>query len=226
MDSLLFDFGSMALEWHTALLSFVLAFLLSSIIAIVYEKTFQGLSWSRGLMQSMVLGSVISCLLMISIGDNVARGIGIVGSLAVIRFRTNLRDPRDLVFLFASLGVGVACGVQSYSAALTGAAIFCLVALGIYASPFGSRRKTNGLVRFQMPSGPDASNHVAEIMRKIPKSFALVTLRDVSQGEMVDCAYQIKLAEDNDAARLVRELEQVEGIRGLAFHNRNTTVEV
>ena len=106
MDSLILDFGTIKLHWQSVLLSFLCAFFLSSIIAIVYERTFQGLSWSRGLMQSMVLGSIITCLLMIAIGDNVARGIGIVGSLAIVRFRTNLRDPRDLVFLFAALGAG------------------------------------------------------------------------------------------------------------------------
>ncbi|MDZ7333443.1 MAG: DUF4956 domain-containing protein, partial [candidate division KSB1 bacterium] len=102
----LLNYGFEQIEWPIALMSFLMAFLLSSLIAITYERTFQGLSYSRGLVQSMVLGSLVSCLLMIAIGDNIARGIGIVGSLAIIRFRTNLRDPRDLVFLFASLGVG------------------------------------------------------------------------------------------------------------------------
>ena len=98
----LLNYGFEQIEWQITLLCFLLAFMLSSIIAIVYERTFQGLSYSRGLVQSMILGSLVSCLLMIAIGDNIARGIGIVGSLAIIRFRTNLRDPRDLIFLFAS----------------------------------------------------------------------------------------------------------------------------
>ncbi len=154
MDSLLLDFGTLKLHWQAVLLSFLCSFFLSSLIAIVYERTFQGLSWSRGLMQSMVLGSTITCLLMIAIGDNVARGIGIVGSLAIIRFRTNLRDPRDLVFLFAALGAGVACGVQSYIAAFFGTLLFCAIALTMQASLFGVQRKYDGLLRFQIPAGP------------------------------------------------------------------------
>ncbi|MBN1350113.1 DUF4956 domain-containing protein [candidate division KSB1 bacterium] len=112
----------------------------------------------------MILGSIVSCLLMIAIGDNIARGIGIVGSLAIIRFRTNLRDPRDLVFLFASLGVGVAAGVQSYVTAIIGAVIFCLVVVVLYISPFGTRRKYDGLVRFQLPLQPQALATVTTIM--------------------------------------------------------------
>ncbi|NOZ00588.1 MAG: DUF4956 domain-containing protein [Deltaproteobacteria bacterium] len=226
MDSLMLSFGSVRLEGHTILLSFLLAFLLSSLVAWVYQRTFAGLSWSRGLMQSMVLGSLISCLLMIAIGDNVARGIGIVGSLAVIRFRTNLRDPRDLVFVFAALGVGVASGVQSYLAAVIGAAAFCLVAWVMTVSPFGNRNRHDGMVRFQLPSGPGPAEQVAEIMRTIPRSFALVTMRNVAQGEMVEHAYQVALKNAEDGRTLVARLDDVEGIRGLTYMNQNTTVEV
>lgn len=226
MDSLLLDFGTLKLQWQAVLLSFLFSFFLSSLIAIVYERTFQGLSWSRGLMQSMVLGSAITCLLMIAIGDNVARGIGIVGSLAIIRFRTNLRDPRDLVFLFAALGAGVACGVQSYIAAVFGTLIFCAIAIAVHASMFGLRRKYDGLVRFQIPTGGRPAAQVAEIMQAIPRTFALVTARSISQGNLVDCTYQVKLAREADSARLMEALERLEGIRGLTYMNHSSTVEV
>ena len=219
------NYGFEQLEWQAALLSFLLAFLLSSIIAVVYERTFQGLSYSRGLVQSMVLGSLISCLLMIAIGDNIARGIGIVGSLAIIRFRTNLRDPRDLVFLFSSLGVGVASGVRSYSTAVIGGLMFCLVVILLYISPFGTRRKHDGLVRFQVPSGTETAL-VTNIMQKITKHFVLITMRDVAQGQAYDYAYQVKLFNPNDNEILIGELEQIKGIRGLTYMNQETTVEV
>ncbi len=226
MDSLLLTFGSIRVDWQTAILSFLLAFLLSTLLAVVYDRTFQGLSWSRGMMESMILGSLISCLLMIAIGDNVARGIGIVGSLAIIRFRTNLRDPRDLIFLFAALGIGVAAGVQSYSTAVVGSVMFSLVAVFLNLSQIGKRRKHDGLVRFQIPSGSEASEKVAEIMRNIPRNFALVTMRSVAQGNMVDFSYQVKLVNERDGTRLIAELEKIEGIRGLTYMNQQTTVEV
>ncbi|MEE3259541.1 MAG: DUF4956 domain-containing protein [Candidatus Latescibacterota bacterium] len=226
MDSLLLDFGTLKLHWQAVLLSFLCSFFLSSLVAIVYERTFQGLSWSRGLMQSMVLGSAITCLLMIAIGDNIARGIGIVGSLAIIRFRTNLRDPRDLVFLFAALGAGVACGVQSYIAAFVGTLFFCAIALTMQASSFGIRRQYDGLIRFQIPAGPTLAAQVAEIMQAIPRTFALVTLRNVAQGDLVDYTYQVKLARETDSSSLMEALENLEGIRGLTYMNHTSTVEV
>jgi uncharacterized membrane protein YhiD involved in acid resistance len=226
MGQMLFNYGFEMIDWQTALLSFLLAFLLSGVIAFIYEKTFEGLSYSRGLVQSMVLGSMISCLLMIAIGDNVARGIGIIGSLAIIRFRTNLRDARDLVFLFASLGVGVASGVQSYSTAIIGGLAFCFVAYLLFISPFGTRRKHDGLLRFQIPTDTEAMNLVTSIIQNMTKRFALIAIRDVAQGRAADYAYQIKLHQPEDNLKLVKELEKVDGIRGLTYTSQESTVEV
>ncbi|MBN1998354.1 DUF4956 domain-containing protein [candidate division KSB1 bacterium] len=222
----LLSYGFEQIEWQVGLLSFLIAFLLSSLIAIIYERTFQGLSYSRGLVQSMILGSIVSCLLMIAIGDNIARGIGIVGSLAIIRFRTNLRDPRDLVFLFASLGIGVSCGVQSYATALIGTIIFCLIVFVLYISPFGTRRKHDGLVRFQIPAGTQGSAEVANVLLKYTKNFVLVTMRSVAQGKIVDYAYQVKLYNPGDNITLIQHLERIQGIHGITYTNQEATVEV
>ncbi|MBN2201329.1 DUF4956 domain-containing protein [bacterium] len=222
----LLSYGFEQIEWQVALLSFLLTFVLTTCIALLYEKTYQGLSYSRGLVQSMILGSVVTCLLMISIGDNIARGIGIVGSLAIIRFRTNLREPRDLVFIFASLGVGVSCGVQSYATAVTGTAVFCLVAAVLHVSPFGARRKHDGLLRFQLPARPDAADTVTRILRSGTKHFVLVTLRDVAQGQAFDYSYQVRLANPGDQESLIAELRKVRDIRGLTYINQEATVEV
>lgn len=222
----LLNYGFEQIEWQISLLSFLIAFVLSSIIALMYERTFQGLSYSRGLVQSMILGSIVSCLLMIAIGDNIARGIGIVGSLAIIRFRTNLRDPRDLVFLFASLGIGVAAGVQSYATAFIGTIVFCLIVFVLYISPFGTRRKHDGLVRFQIPTGPVAAAAVTNVLQAYTKNFVLVTMRNVAQGQVVDYAYQVKLADPMANQTLIQQLEMIDGIRGITYMNQEATVEV
>ena len=226
MDALLFSFGTFRLEWHTVVLSFLLAFLTSSVIAVAYQRTFQGMSWSRGMVQSMVLGSLIACLLMISIGDNVARGIGIVGSLAVVRFRTNIRDPRDLIFVFAAMGLGVASGVQSYFTAVLGCAIFSLVAVVLARSSFGERNRFDGIVRFQAPASNATSDQLSTVLKRVPRTFALVTMRNVAQGESVEYAYQVAFADDQGPRRMVEALSAIQGVRGLTYMSQQTTVEL
>ena len=112
------------IPWQLVLLSCLLAFLLAQIVAMTYEHTYQGMSYSRSLFQSLSLISILSSMLMFAVGNSLARGLGIAGVFAIIRFRTNVRDPRDIVFIFASLSVGIASGIQAFSLAISALVFF------------------------------------------------------------------------------------------------------
>ena len=92
------------MPWQAVLVSMLLAFAATVAIAVSYILTYRGLSYSRSYVQALVVGGIVAAMLMLAIGNSLARGIGIVGTLALIRFRTNLRDPLDMVFIFASFG--------------------------------------------------------------------------------------------------------------------------
>jgi hypothetical protein len=115
--------------WDIALASLLLSFATSMVIATVYTITYLGIGYLRSFVQTIALGGLVAALVMLAIGDDVARGLGMVGALTLIRFRTTLKDTRDLIFMFASLGIGVAGGVQSFAAAHLGTAMFFLAAM-------------------------------------------------------------------------------------------------
>jgi uncharacterized membrane protein len=71
----------------------MVSFLLSSLIALTYEKTYCGLSYSRNFVQALILVSIVAGTIMQAMGDNPVRGLGILGALAIIRFRTVFKDP-------------------------------------------------------------------------------------------------------------------------------------
>ena len=118
--------------------SFVWAFLLASIIAITHRLTFTGDYYPKNFFQSLVLGSLITTMVMMAIGDSLARGLGVFGAMAIIRFRTRIEDPRDVLFLFAALSTGLAIGVYGYTISFVGASLFCIVAAVLHFSPFKS----------------------------------------------------------------------------------------
>ena len=101
---------------RTAVLSLLLAFLLSQLVGMVYVWTFRGMSYSRSFVHALALGGIVACTLMLAINNSIAAGLGIAGSLAIIRFRTAMRDPRDMVFVFASMGAGIASGLRAHMA--------------------------------------------------------------------------------------------------------------
>ena len=149
MDQLSSVFGSARmLGTEQIVFALLLTFALTFVIATIYRWTFIGFSYSRSVVHTMVLGAMVVCLVIMAIGNNLARGLGILGTLAIIRFRTPIRDPRDMVFLFACFGMGIACGAAAYNVAIVGTITLSAAALLLHWSPFASRREYEGMLRF------------------------------------------------------------------------------
>lgn len=115
--------------------SLIWAFVLSSLIAITHKVTFSGHQYPKHFFQALALGSIVSAMVMMAIGDSLARGLGAFGALAIIRFRTRIQDARNIIFLFASLSVGLAIGVFGYTIAFVGTLLFCTMSLVLHYSP-------------------------------------------------------------------------------------------
>ena len=209
-----------------AAFSLLLAFVLSQAIGAVYIWTFRGMSYSRSFVQAVALGSIVSAMLMLAINNSIAAGLGIAGSLAIIRFRTAMRDPRDMVFVFAALGSGIACGLRAWTAAVGGTAVFCTAAVMLMWTEFGSQRVYDGLLRFQAPPDADTSEAIAVALKSFSRHFALVTLREVAQGKGMEHAYQVRLGADANRIALMGALDRIDGVQDVSLMLQQPTVEI
>src|SRR5436189_1815645 len=162
------------LSWQMILLTSLVSFILCQLLAAVYSWTFRGLSYSRGFVISLALTGVVATLLMLAIGNNVARGLGLLGTLAIIRFRSTLRDVRDMMFVFSSLAVGIAVGVQAFMIAVVGTVMFCLFALHLTLAPFASKRQYDGLLRLNTPIDPELDRVLKTVLQHHCSTFVLV----------------------------------------------------
>jgi len=210
----------------TLIYAVLLAFILSTLIAITYEKTYRALSYSRNYVQSLILISLVSTTVMEAVGDSLARGIGIMAAMAVIRFRTNFKDSRDIVFIFAALAVGVSCGVNGFEIAIVGALAFIIAAFLLYFSPFGESSYFDGMLRFNLENDQQSKQALERTLQKYCKSFALITLRDLAQGNRLDYAYQVKLKRGVRQDDFVGELNKIESMQGINFMMQEATVEL
>ena len=174
----------------------------------------------------MVLGSMIVCMMIMAIGNNLARGLGILGTLAIIRFRTPIRDPRDMVFLFASLGVGIACGSATYGVAIVGTLTINLAALMLHWSPFASRRAYEGLLRFMLPTEPGHEDRVRTVLHDCCSAFYLIAVREAAQGDLTEYSYQVRLIDPSYQSELVDKLHEIEEVTNANLIMQRTTVEL
>jgi len=212
--------------WRRALVSLLLAFGLGQAIAVVYMATFRGLSYSRSTVHGMAMGSVITCMLMLAVGSSIAAGIGMAGGLSAVRFRTSLRDPRDIIFIFAALGVGMASGAQAHGAAILGTTIFAIGFVVLHFTGYGARQQPDGLLRFAAPAGPEAEEAIMRILRSHCRTFALVTLREAAQGTMMEHAYQISVRTPDLRAPLVSNLQAIAGVQDVALLLQEPTLDL
>lgn len=205
----------------------VLSFLLSAVFAAVYQYTFRGFTYSRSYIHTMILGSMVVCMLIMAVGNNLARGMGILGTLAIIRFRTPVRDPRDAMFLFACLGVGIACGSGMPLVAAVGTVAINLAALVLHWAPFASRREYEGLLRFTMPAHDTAaSDAVQEILVRYCASYFLLGMRDAQQGECVEYSYQVRLLDPAYQQDLILAMKNAGHFADPVLLMQRTTVEL
>ena len=225
LDSLLYSVPDFS-TWQAALVSVTLAYVLTQSIAAIYAWTYRGLSYSRALTQSLVVAGIVASMLMMAIGNSLARGIGIVGTLALIRFRTNLRDPMDMLFVFAAFGAGIAAGTGSYATGIIGTLAFIIVVSVLRFSSFGALREFDGVLRLQMPSSGEVESGLLDLLRRRCRRFALITLRDVAQGSAQERVYQITLRDPQDEGQLLATVAALPGASGVSITMQEATVEL
>ena len=219
--------GGQALAPAVVLASMGLSLLLSVLMAVVYQFTFRGFTYSRSFIQSMVLGAIVTCMLIMAVGNNLARGLGILGTLTIIRFRTPVRDPRDAVFLFACLGSGIACGAGAYLVAVAGGLLFAVTAFLLHVLPFASRRDYEGMLRFSMKKGDGALEpELQGILVKYCSSYCLLGVSDAVQGEETECSYQVRLIDPSYRRDLVAELKKAGHFASPVLLLQRSTVEL
>ena len=227
LDFLTLQTSTQAPTLLTVAYTMLLCFILSTVIGLTYVRTFRGLSYSRNYVQAIILSSMVAAVVMLAIGDSLARGLGMIGALAIIRFRTNFKDPKDIIFMFAALGVGISCGVGAYVIAIGGAGAFSLIAFVLYLSPFTRQGFFDGMLRFDMAADNEHRLALEQVLKGNCKKFALITLRDISQGERIEYAYHVKLRRGKSKAGLIDELRtSVASIHGVSLMLQETTIEL
>jgi hypothetical protein len=213
-------------SWRQALVAILIGYLMSQAIAACYAWTYRGLSYSRALVQALAVAGALSAMLMLVMGNSLARGIAIVGTLTLIRFRTNLRDPMDMVFVFASFGAGIAAGTGNIATGLVGTAVFIVVASMLRATSFGAVRQYDGLLRLRVPTTPEAEQQLKAVLRDQCARFSLVTIREIGQGQALEHAYQVTLLERGREAALLQALAAVPGLTSASVSMQEASVEL
>jgi len=203
-------------------LTLLLGVFLGQVVAWVYMWTHSGVSYARTFTQSLVLLTIVVSLVMFVIGNSIVTAFGLIGALAIIRFRNVLKDTRDTVYVFFSLVLGMALGSQRHLAALVGTVALLVVALYLHFTGFGKLSSFDGHVSVRVSSDGDFPK---ALLKRHCRRTRQISARHRKEDE-VDYVLEVRLRNRNRGADLVSELQATAGISAASLVLRDELAEI
>lgn len=183
-------------------ITLLIGLIVSVFIFMVYRMTFKGVVYSVSFNISLTLMCLITAIVILTISSNVVLSLGMVGALSIVRFRTAVKDPMDIVYMFWSISAGIIVGAGLYSLAITGT-IFVGLVLIVFSKLKLTSTEYVLVVRYSASAEEDV-RHKLSFLRARLKSTS------VSSGN-IELTVELKLK--NDDAGFVKEFASIEGVK-------------
>ena len=164
---------------------------LTILLAKLYMMTHGGYSYSKSFLQTIVLVGVTVALIMVIIGSDIARAFALVGAMSIVRFRTPVKDARDLVFVFAAIAIGMACGTQFHVFAAIFTVFVAVLVLVFYYWGFGELPNKGYVVKMRI-KGSD-KDRVADLCGQMCKRYSVVSITRSNGDDVEDVIYEVEL---------------------------------
>tara|TARA_B100000035_G_C20962636_1_gene537264 strand:+ start:280 stop:972 length:693 start_codon:yes stop_codon:yes gene_type:complete len=195
------------------ILNLIIAFFLGFIISLVYKKTHKGLSYSQSFVLTNIFVAVIVAMVIMVIGNNLARAFALVGALSIIRFRTVVKDTKDTAYIFWSLAAGMAAGTGSYFLAVSGTTIISMIALVLNFTNYGSIFKSEFIIQFRTQND-DSENkkEYQKIFTNYCKTSTLLNAEASGDNLSLKLSFDIVLKEGKSYENFIKELSKITGL--------------
>ncbi len=194
-------------------LAMALAFACGLFIFFVYKKTFAGVMFSTGFGVSLVAMTLITTLIILAVTSNIVLSLGMVGALSIVRFRTAVKEPLDIAFLFWSISIGIVLG-----AGLIPLAIIGTLFIGIILLVFVNQKSTNTPYIIVLNLDDDEAENDAMNMIQSKTKKNLIKAKTVSKTG-IELTVEVRLLDMT--TKLVNELLTVDGVNNAVLVSYN-----
>ncbi|MBD5160506.1 MAG: DUF4956 domain-containing protein [Oscillibacter sp.] len=194
-------------------IALVLAFCIGLFIFLVYQKTFTGVMYSSSFGVTLVALTMITTLVILAVTSNVVLSLGMVGALSIVRFRTAIKEPLDIAFLFWSIAAGIVLAAGMIPLAVLGS-----VAIGVTLLVFVNRKSyVNPYIVVLQCDGHDSEVRARACLDRQTRR-CVVKSKTVQKG-MVELNLEIRLKEDN--TDFINTLAEMEGVQSAVLVSYN-----
>ncbi|MDB8551386.1 DUF4956 domain-containing protein [Turicibacter sanguinis] len=196
------------------IIALALAFVIGLFIMAVYKKTFKGVMYSHSFCVSLLALNLITTLIILAITSNVILSLGMVGALSIVRFRSAIKEPLDIAFLFWSISAGIVIG-----AGLIPLAVFGSLFIGIILVLFINRQTTDNPYLLVLSCLNDESEKEALKTVNAYVKKHVIKSKTVSAQNGIEVTVEIRLKEME--TKFVNEISQISGVKNAVLVSYN-----
>jgi uncharacterized membrane protein YhiD involved in acid resistance len=200
------------------------ALLCGIIISLVYRHTYKGLNYSSSFAISIIMLTMITSIVIMVIGNNLARAFGMVGAMSIIRFRTAVKDAADIMFIFFALTIGLACGVKMYAVAVFGTLFINAVFIVLHMFNFGMVKRKEYLLQILFAASEVNQEDLDRIIRHFVARYKMVNSRMLGEPghESMELSYHVFLSDRTKGNVMVSKLKQLPDVKHVnLFYDEN-----
>lgn len=194
-------------------IALVLAFAIGLFIFLVYKKTFNGVMYSSSFGVTLIALTMITTVVILAVTSNVVLSLGMVGALSIVRFRTAIKEPLDIAFLFWSIGVGIVLAAGMIPLAVIGSVVIGVILL-VFVNKKSHSNPYIVVVRCE--------NHEAEVKvqdyLKVNTKRSVVKSKSAQKGE-IELNMEIRLKDDN--TDFINKIADMQGVTSAVLVSYN-----
>ena len=194
-------------------IALILAFGIGLFIFFVYKKTFKGVMYSSSFGVSLIAMTMITTVVILAVTSNVVLSLGMVGALSIVRFRTAIKEPLDIAFLFWAIGVGIVLAAGMIPLAVVGSVI-----IGVILLVFVNKKShTNPYIVVVRCENHDAETRVSKFLGE--KTERCVIKSKTAQKNEIELNMEIRLKDDN--TDFINNVADMEGVKSAVLVSYN-----
>ena len=205
------------------LFNMLLATALGLLLASIYRYTHKGLSYSQSFTLTIVFVTTIVAITLMAIESSLARAFALVGALSIIRFRTVVKDTKDIAFVFAGLAVGMAAGTSNYFLALASGGFISAVAILLHKTNFGAASKGDFILRFKLDKSQDSKYQ--GVLNKFCRRAQLLHVEPLGNSQFLTMSYDVSLKGNTNPNKIASEFGMVAGVSDVSVIAAVTDVD-
>jgi len=152
------------------------------------------------------------------VGNNLARAFGLVGTLSIIRFRTAIKDTQDLVFIFFALSMGLAAGAGFYKIAFIGTLFISLIIYLLARTSVLAPKQKEFLLQFSCVNNGDQSKEYLSIFQEFCRTHKVINVKSIEAQDTLELSYYVRFRDNAQSGQFVQALQKVHGIKDINLY--------